>query len=125
MDDDPNDLAAAFFASQSAREEARATLPIDDWTRAIADVVEARVEAVLLERGEPGARLAALGEERGAFDARRDEIGPRREHAVVAGVDFGDAVDGGQAARHATLDCDVRSADAVQRAATSGPIMWG
>jgi hypothetical protein len=39
MDDDPNDLAAAFFASQSAREEARATLPIDDWTRAIVEVV--------------------------------------------------------------------------------------
>ncbi len=39
MDEDPDDLAAAFFARQSAREEARATLPIDNWTRVIAEAV--------------------------------------------------------------------------------------
>jgi hypothetical protein len=36
--DDPEDLAAAFFAEQAAKEKARITLPIDDWTRAIIDV---------------------------------------------------------------------------------------
>ena len=39
MNEDPDDLAAAFFARQSAREEARANLPIDDWSRAILEVV--------------------------------------------------------------------------------------
>jgi hypothetical protein len=33
--DDPEELAAAFFAEQAAKEKARITLPIDDWTRAI------------------------------------------------------------------------------------------
>ena len=54
MDDDPNDLAAAFFASQSAREEARATLPIDDWTRAIAEVVGGVVGATAAGVGVRG-----------------------------------------------------------------------
>ena len=30
--DDPEELAAAFFAEQAAKEKARITLPIDDWT---------------------------------------------------------------------------------------------
>lgn len=33
--DEPEELAAAFFAQQAAKEKARITLPIDDWTRAI------------------------------------------------------------------------------------------
>ena len=40
--DDPEDLAAAFFAEQAAKEKARITLPIDDWTRAIIDVAAGR-----------------------------------------------------------------------------------
>jgi hypothetical protein len=37
--DDPEELAAAFFAEQAAKEKARITLPVDDWTRAIIAVV--------------------------------------------------------------------------------------
>ena len=37
--DDPEELAAAFFAEQAAKEKARITLPIDDWTRATIAVV--------------------------------------------------------------------------------------
>jgi hypothetical protein len=33
--DDPEELAAAFFAEQAAKEKARITLPVDDWTQAI------------------------------------------------------------------------------------------
>ena len=32
MEEDPDDLAAAFFAQQAAKEKAQSTLPIDDWT---------------------------------------------------------------------------------------------
>ena len=35
MDDDPDDLAAAFFAQQAAKENAKATLPTEDWIRVI------------------------------------------------------------------------------------------
>lgn len=35
MDDDPDDLAAAFFAQQAAKEKAKATLPKEDWIRVI------------------------------------------------------------------------------------------
>mmetsp|Transcript_20424 Transcript_20424/g.43802 ORF Transcript_20424/g.43802 Transcript_20424/m.43802 type:complete len:168 (-) Transcript_20424:286-789(-) len=35
MDDDPDDLAAAFFAQQAAKEKAKATLPTDDWIRVV------------------------------------------------------------------------------------------
>mmetsp|Transcript_26209 Transcript_26209/g.44698 ORF Transcript_26209/g.44698 Transcript_26209/m.44698 type:complete len:124 (-) Transcript_26209:328-699(-) len=35
MDDDPDDLAAAFSAQQAAKEKAKATLPTEDWVRAI------------------------------------------------------------------------------------------
>ena len=31
MEEDPDDLAAAFFAQQAAKEKAQTTLPIDDW----------------------------------------------------------------------------------------------
>lgn len=36
MDEDPDDLAAAFFAAQAAKEKAKATLPTDDWIRVVA-----------------------------------------------------------------------------------------
>ena len=32
MEEDPDDLAAAFFAQHAAKEKAQSTLPIDDWT---------------------------------------------------------------------------------------------
>lgn len=35
MDDDPDDLAAAFFAQEAAKEKAKATLPTDDWISVI------------------------------------------------------------------------------------------
>ena len=35
MEDDPDDLAAAFFAQQAAKEKAKTTLPTDDWIRVI------------------------------------------------------------------------------------------
>lgn len=35
MDDDPDDLATAFFAQQAAKERKKVTLPTDDWVRVI------------------------------------------------------------------------------------------
>ena len=35
MNDDPDDLAAVFFAQQAAKERKKATLPTDDWIRVI------------------------------------------------------------------------------------------
>ena len=35
MDEDPDDLVAAFFAAQSAKEELKAKLPTEDWVDAI------------------------------------------------------------------------------------------
>jgi len=35
MDDDPDDLAAAFFAQQAAKEAQKTALPTKDWIRAI------------------------------------------------------------------------------------------
>lgn len=35
MDDDPDDLAAAFFAQEAAKEKAKAALPTDDWISVI------------------------------------------------------------------------------------------
>mmetsp|Transcript_1017 Transcript_1017/g.1625 ORF Transcript_1017/g.1625 Transcript_1017/m.1625 type:complete len:128 (-) Transcript_1017:440-823(-) len=35
MDDDPDDLAAAFFAQQAAKETQKTALPTKDWIRAI------------------------------------------------------------------------------------------
>ena len=40
--DDPEELAAAFFAEQAAKEKARIALPIEDWTRAIISVAAGR-----------------------------------------------------------------------------------
>ncbi|KAL7482519.1 hypothetical protein ACHAW6_008195 [Cyclotella cf. meneghiniana] len=38
MEDDPDDLAAAFFAAQAAKEQQKAKLPTDDWVAAITSV---------------------------------------------------------------------------------------
>jgi hypothetical protein len=38
MEDDPDDLAAAFFAAQAAKEQQKATLPTEDWVAAITSV---------------------------------------------------------------------------------------
>ena len=35
MDDDPDDLAAVFFAQQAQKEKAKVTLPTEDWIRVI------------------------------------------------------------------------------------------
>jgi hypothetical protein len=35
MDDDPDDLAAAFFRNQAAKEAAAKTIPMKDWIRII------------------------------------------------------------------------------------------
>lgn len=35
MEEDPDDLAAAFFAAQAAKEEQKAKLPTEDWVDAI------------------------------------------------------------------------------------------
>ncbi|KAL7439765.1 hypothetical protein ACHAXM_006829 [Skeletonema potamos] len=37
MDDDPDDLAAAFFAQQAAKEAKKTALPTKDWVRVIQD----------------------------------------------------------------------------------------
>ena len=37
MDDDPDDLAAAFFAQQAAKEAQKTALPTKDWIRVIQD----------------------------------------------------------------------------------------
>jgi hypothetical protein len=42
MDEDPEDLAAAFFARQSEKERAKTILPIDDWKSVIVKVVDGR-----------------------------------------------------------------------------------
>ncbi|KAL3812139.1 hypothetical protein ACHAXA_001846 [Cyclostephanos tholiformis] len=42
MDEDPDELAAAFFARQSEKERAKTILPIDDWTRVIIEIVDGR-----------------------------------------------------------------------------------
>ncbi len=40
--EDPDDLAAAFFARQSERERAKTILPIDDWNSIVVEVAERR-----------------------------------------------------------------------------------
>jgi hypothetical protein len=35
MEEDPDDLAAAFFAAQAAKEQQKAKLPTEDWINAI------------------------------------------------------------------------------------------
>jgi len=37
MDDDPDDLAAAFFTQQAAKEAKKTALPVKDWIRVIED----------------------------------------------------------------------------------------
>lgn len=37
MNDDPDDLAAAFFAQQAAKEAKKTALPVKDWIRVIED----------------------------------------------------------------------------------------
>lgn len=37
MHDDPDDLAAAFFAQQAAKEAKKTALPVKDWIRVIED----------------------------------------------------------------------------------------
>lgn len=41
MDDDPDDLAAAFFAQQAAKEAQKTALPTKDWIRVIQDTTDA------------------------------------------------------------------------------------
>ena len=38
MEEDPDDLAAAFFAAQAAKEEQKAKLPIEEWVDAISQL---------------------------------------------------------------------------------------
>lgn len=38
MDEDPDALAAAFFAAQAAKEEHKAKLPTEDWVNAISSL---------------------------------------------------------------------------------------
>ncbi len=40
MDDDPDDLAAAFFAQQAAKEAQKTALPTKDWIRVIQDTTD-------------------------------------------------------------------------------------
>lgn len=40
MEDDPDDLAAAFFAAQAAKEQQKAKLPTEDWIAAITSLWE-------------------------------------------------------------------------------------
>jgi hypothetical protein len=42
MDEDTDDLAAAFFARQSEKERAKTILPIDDWNSIIVEIVHGR-----------------------------------------------------------------------------------
>ena len=43
MEDDPDDLAAAFFAAQAAKEEQKAKLPIEEWVDAISQLKTADI----------------------------------------------------------------------------------
>ena len=38
MDEDPDDLAAAFFAAQAAKEAQKTKLPTEDWVAAISSI---------------------------------------------------------------------------------------
>ena len=42
MDEDPDDLAALFFANQAAKEKQKATLPTDDWVKVVEAVLKKR-----------------------------------------------------------------------------------
>jgi len=42
MDEDPDNLAALFFANQAAKEKQKATLPTDDWVKVIDAVLKKR-----------------------------------------------------------------------------------
>jgi hypothetical protein len=41
-EEDPDDLVAAFFAAQAAKEEQKALLPTDDWINAISSSLKSR-----------------------------------------------------------------------------------
>ena len=42
MDEDPDNLAASFFANQAAKEKQKATLPTDDWVKVVEAVLKKR-----------------------------------------------------------------------------------
>jgi len=42
MDEDPDNLAALFFANQAAKEKQKATLPTDDWVKVVEAVMKKR-----------------------------------------------------------------------------------
>lgn len=69
MDDncDPDDLAAAFFAQQAAKEKAKATLPTGDWIRVIDAVAAAKNSDRKQDAGCPS--LVPGTNDRGAVDA--------------------------------------------------------
>lgn len=50
MEEDPDDLAAAFFAAQAAKEQQKAKLPTEDWINAITTM-----QPVMTTLGEEGA----------------------------------------------------------------------
>ena len=67
MDDDPDDLAAAFFAQQAAKEKAKATLPTEDWIRVI-DVVKSRKSDDVDDASSGQPSKLAGGDSRGSID---------------------------------------------------------
>ena len=50
MDDDPDDLAAAFFAQQAAKETQKTALPTKDWIRVINEATKNSSEKVDAEQ---------------------------------------------------------------------------
>ena len=50
MDDDPDDLAAAFFAQQAAKEAKKTALPTKDWIRVIQETTNNNIGAADAEK---------------------------------------------------------------------------
>jgi hypothetical protein len=59
MDDDPDDLAAAFFAQQTAKEKAKATLPTDNWIRVIEAAAAKNTDGTAVENKAVGGHSLA------------------------------------------------------------------
>ena len=75
MDEDPDDLAALFFANQAAKEKQKATLPTDDWVKV--------VEAVLKKRKLRGSNTTDTSTSDG-IDVNNDRNGQKSSGIIDA-----------------------------------------
>ena len=74
MDEDPDDLAALFFANQAAKEKQKATLPTDDWVKV--------VEAVLKKRKLRGSNTTDTSSD--GIDVNNDSNGQKSSGIIDA-----------------------------------------